>query len=512
MANFKPDASFFKKIVIGANGTQAICRNLSEKGHNMVELERGSTAAKLWKEVKRKRVRLPDLVCKNCGLRVESRAKTKPELSMSHSDTDMERSWDYGMLSNDLIAFPVSVAADEKLWTRGHFKDSASYWHERNWAEWIVEGKINYFTVDSFRQHPPDSRVRKGVTEGSELTLAWKAKFATCTSNVESVEDNKIKLRPENGRLRTLSLSLGIPVHVAEGEQVEKYQVLASSPIPLREEQLRCNRHFPDQFIQNSLQSRERTVRFTGVKLCRIHQLTDHRSLIKEIADDQQEDLYVRLEALAYLSSIRYASLQSLFDEYLNNIDDQIRLESVITIGETGIPEAVQLLGAILHDNQQPFYFRSAASWSLGNIGTDAAQKLLKTAFADINWDIREEALDALTSLGDVTHSVLLPGLKETNSDIAAGCAEAIRKIGIVTPELINELSTQLQGRTPPQWVVWLAGIMTSQEMAETLDNMESLDPKVHYAISLLCSFTHSWIARRWERQAGINHPSRNES
>ncbi len=96
--------------------------------------------------------------------------------------------------------------------------------------------------------------------------------------------------------------------------------------------------------------------------------------------------------------------------------------------------------------------------------------------------------------------------------DIAAGCAEAIRKIGIVTPELINELSTQLQGRTPPQWVVWLAGIMTSQEMAETLDNMESLDPKVHYAISLLCSFTHSWIARRWELQAGINHPVRNES
>jgi len=478
----------------------------------MVELERGSTTVKLWKEIKRKRVRLPDLVCKNCGLRVESRAKTKPELSMSHSDTDLERSWDYGMLANDLIAFPVSVATDEKPWTRGHFKDSASYWHERNWAEWIVEGKINYFTVDSFRQHFPDSRTRKGVTEGSELTLAWKAKFATCSGNVESVEDSKIKLRPENGRLRTLSLPSGISVHVAEGEQIEKYQVLASSPTPLKEEQLGCNHRFSNGFIQNSLQSRERTVRFTGVKLCRIHQLTDHRSIIKEMADDPQEDLYVRLEALAYLSSIRDASLQSLFDKYLNNTDNQIRLETVITIGETAIPEAVQLLGAILHDNQQPFYLRSAASWSLGNIGTDDAQKLLKTAFADINWDIREEALDALTSLGDVTHSVLLPGLKETNSDIAAGCAEAIRKMGIVTPELINELSTQPQGRIPPQWVVWLAGILSSQEMAETLNNMEDVDPKVNYAISLLCSFTHSWIARRWELQTGINHPSRNES
>ena len=54
----------------------------------MLELERGSTETKPWKDVKRKRVRIPDLVYRACGLRVESRAKTKAELSMSHSPTD----------------------------------------------------------------------------------------------------------------------------------------------------------------------------------------------------------------------------------------------------------------------------------------------------------------------------------------------------------------------------------------------------------------------------------------
>jgi hypothetical protein len=88
MANFKPDASFFRKIVIGAHGTQATCEDLAKYGHQMVELERGSTDTKLWKDIKRKRVRIPDLICKNCGQRVESRAKTNPELSMSHSDSD----------------------------------------------------------------------------------------------------------------------------------------------------------------------------------------------------------------------------------------------------------------------------------------------------------------------------------------------------------------------------------------------------------------------------------------
>src|SRR5258708_12221751 len=83
----KPDSSFFRKIAIGAIGSRAICTDLSSHGHNMVELERGSTDTKLWKEVKRKRVRIPDLVCTLCGQRPETRPKPKAELSMSHSPT-----------------------------------------------------------------------------------------------------------------------------------------------------------------------------------------------------------------------------------------------------------------------------------------------------------------------------------------------------------------------------------------------------------------------------------------
>src|SRR5258708_10429184 len=103
----KPDSSFFRKIAIGAIGSRAICTDLSSHGHNMVELERGSTDTKLWKEVKRKRVRIPDLVCTLCGQRAENRAKTKAELSMSHSPTDQERPWDFVIVEADSTGFPV---------------------------------------------------------------------------------------------------------------------------------------------------------------------------------------------------------------------------------------------------------------------------------------------------------------------------------------------------------------------------------------------------------------------
>jgi len=508
MARFKPDSSFFKKIVTGANGTRAICRDLAQHGHDMVELERGSTGAKLWKDVKRKRVRLPDLVCRNCGVRVECRTKTKPELSMSHSETDQERSWDFGMLPEDWIAFPISIVETEDLWTRGRLQDSASYWHERQWAHWSTEGRINYFTVDAFRRCRPDKLSRKGVTEGSELTLAWSAKFATCSGTVDSIENGRIKLRPANGRLRTLSPEAHLTIHVAPGQQIEKYQILASGPTPLTVEQVRCSNALPADFIQRSLKSRERTVRFTGVKLCRIHGAKEYVPLVKEMANDPQEDLYVRLEALAYLASIGDSTVDRLFREHLTSSDDQIRLESVITIGEIGTAEAVQVLGNILHDNKESYFLRSASAWSLGMIGTLEAQIQLKAAFTDVNWDIREEALEALSSLGDSAYSVLMPGLREEDEHIAAGCAETIRQVGFVSPTLLTELSTQLKGQAPPKWVVWLAGHLPSRQASETLESIQDTNPQVYYAVNLLWSFTRSWIARRWELQAGISEPN----
>ena len=92
----KPDSSFFRKVALGAMGSRHVAQDLERLGHRIGELERGAMDTKLWKEIKPKRVRIPDLVCEFCGLRVESRTKTRTELFMSHSPTDRERAWDCG--------------------------------------------------------------------------------------------------------------------------------------------------------------------------------------------------------------------------------------------------------------------------------------------------------------------------------------------------------------------------------------------------------------------------------
>lgn len=92
--NFKTDDSFLKKLAVGAAGTNATIENLASMGFTPIELERGSRGFKIWKKIKIKRVRVPDILCLKTGLRFESRGKTKVEISMSHSLKDPKRAWD----------------------------------------------------------------------------------------------------------------------------------------------------------------------------------------------------------------------------------------------------------------------------------------------------------------------------------------------------------------------------------------------------------------------------------
>lgn len=54
--SFKSDSRFFRLIAVGAVGTRAVTEVLYGYGHEMAELENGSTDVKIWKDVKRRRL------------------------------------------------------------------------------------------------------------------------------------------------------------------------------------------------------------------------------------------------------------------------------------------------------------------------------------------------------------------------------------------------------------------------------------------------------------------------
>ena len=506
---FKPDASFFEKIVRGAVGTREVCADLAHAGHDVVELERGSLDTKLWKDVKRKRVRIPDLVCLRCGQRIESRAKSKADLSMSHSQGDAERAWDFGMVDSDYVAFPICDSGQKFFWSSGKLGEDASYWHERDWSRWRLAGTINYFLVSSFRASPYTKVVTKGVTEGSETVVSWPATFSTRDGTVEAISENRVAIRrTSDGHLYTWTIRNGQTVFVNRGDSVHFNQVIASTVAPMSRSQLACPAHLPSGHIESLLNSRERTQRFTGVKLARLLREPVYQSAIESLTRDTEEDIYIRLEGMSYLASVCGQPVRNLFSSHLNSADQQTQLETVIAIGETATSEAVELLSELLDQPHHPYFLRSAAAWCLGQIGGVRAVDKLVSLFSGVDLQLREEALERIVSLGRSTVPTLLDRIAGADSDTAAGCAEALRQQQPLPNDTIESLVAAVRhpGRLS-NWSVWLLGNLPREQMAPTIAELQDSAPQLHYAISLLWSFMESWIARRWELRPGTDNP-----
>jgi hypothetical protein len=216
-STFKTDESFLEKLAIGAVGTQKVIEDLKNQGHNPVVLERGSTGYKTWKTIKIKRVRVPDILCLNSGIRVESRAKTKLVISMSHSEADENRGWDFSLKDEDFVALVVCEKSGEEP------------------IDWTADENIQYIKISDLRKAWEAKKViqekPKGAEEGFESRLTWPCSAASSDCQIIEIS-NKIKLKRHSDN-RTISLALskkGITLtpYVKKGDDVKQYQIVAS--------------------------------------------------------------------------------------------------------------------------------------------------------------------------------------------------------------------------------------------------------------------------------------------
>src|SRR5206468_3441301 len=106
----------------------------------------------------------------------------------------------------------------------------SSYWHERNRVLWQTRGRINYFLVRAFRATPPTRSSTKGVTEGSETTIAWDATYSPRVGTIEVVNGQRVTIRRKSdGHRYTRTINPRQQIFVSPGESVELNQVIASS-------------------------------------------------------------------------------------------------------------------------------------------------------------------------------------------------------------------------------------------------------------------------------------------
>lgn len=283
--NFKSDESFLEKLAVGAAGVIATMDSLVKLGYLPIELERGSSGYKIWKRIKIKRVRVPDILCLRSGVRFESRGKTKLEISMSHSLKDPNRAWDAGLRSDDLVSFVQFEKANNTP------------------VEWVVASPVHFVRVEDMKEAFSKELIRistpKGVEEGSEIRVIWPCTVANEDSIVTEINEKSIILtyvsKPGQQRCILTRKKFSLVPQCKPGQLIKKNQIIAST-VPILLEPI-CKLEVQESYFRERLTSVSLSERYASAKALRFRGYEDLFKTLYDRMVDPEEDIYVQLEA-----------------------------------------------------------------------------------------------------------------------------------------------------------------------------------------------------------------------
>ena len=475
MASFKTDESFLEKISIGVIGTQQVFSVLQRQGHKPIELERGSMNYKIWKKIKIKRIRVPDILCVDNGIRVESRAKTKLEISMSHSSSDPDRGWDFGMKETDYVAIVIC---------------------EKNGSEpvdWIADNLVQFISIKALREAEKEQKVifvkPKGAEEGFEARINWPACIATSKGEIIEI-DKTIKYRTEEGRIKWVGLTKGgkrLSPLVKIGDKVQPNQILASV--------VNISQTIPDTIVNSNfflanLSSLILSERYAAAKaLSYFNEKKVISSLLNKLTD-KDEHIYVKLEVAASvcrLGADGYTFIREcLKDTYLQNI-----LEAVIVLAEIKTDTANKILCNVLLDESFDPEIRAGAAWGLGEQQNKSALTSLIASFNSIDKNVKIEAARALGKLTSNYSNEILSAFNIATPNEMPGIAWALTKSNSINIYHFLDNLNSLEAR---QWISYIIGMQGEEKYISEIERLKNKDPEVYFAVTLLWKITTSWI------------------
>jgi HEAT repeat protein len=476
---FKTDESFLEKIAIGATGTRRVFQDLDQQGHDPMELERGSMSFKIWKAIKIKRVRVPDILCLLCGHRVESRGKTKLEITMSHSLSAQERGWDSGLDDSDRVALVHCQRVGPGP------------------LDWSASALVQYIRVEPMRETFRAGLVKqerpKGASEGFEVRITWPAALASAVGVVEEVTDRTIRFRKMADQrivsVRRQRSAVTLRPLVKAGDPVQPTQIVASV-VPVTAEWPCPGGSDAPHYVELS-HSASLSDRYTAVKALGRFDRPEATQALLERMGDAKEHIYVRVDAAAGLMRRSHPTgadflATTLHDTYLEN-----RLESAIVLGEVATSKAASLLIATLQDPEQDPEIRAGAAWALGEIGTKDALPALVQSFNALDMIVRIEAARALAKLARRHLDDVLQIFPESSTQERPGIAWALSKAGGFTFAQVLPTAVDEDSR---QWLAYIIGTQDREAILPAIEALASRDPQVYFAVTVLWKIIASWV------------------
>lgn len=476
MASYKSDESFLEKISIGAIGTQKVFSVLRLLGHQPIELERGSMNYKIWKKIKIKRIRVPDILCVDNGIRIESRAKTNLEISMSHSVSDPERGWDFGMKDEDYVALVVCEKFGDKP------------------IDWKADTLVQFVQIMDLREAEKQDQVvfikAKGSQEGFESRIIWPSSFASSEGIVTEI-GKTIKYKTVGGRTNFVRLTKGgknLTPLVKVGEKVIPNQILASV---INVQQTILSSKVSYDFFLSNLSSLILSDRYAAAKALGYFNEKNVISALQAKLFEKDEHIYVKLEAAASLSRFGYNEgydfiKTCLNDNYLQNV-----LESVIVLAEIKTDVASDMLCDILMDDNFDTEIRAGAVWGLGEQQNKSALTAIIKSFNNFDTSIKIEAARALAKLTKNFSNDILESFEIASEIEKPGIAWALTKSTTLN---LDHLISNLTDFNSRHWISYIIGSQDKERYITEIEKLKNKDPEVYFAVTLLWKLITSWI------------------
>jgi len=482
--NFKSDDSFLRKLAVGAAGTNATIDRLKAMGFNPIELERGSSGFKIWKKIKIKRVRVPDVLCLDTGLRFESRGKTKLEISMSHSLNDPKRAWDAGMRDDDLVSIVVFEQNDDSP------------------IDLKQISPVHFVSVKEMRQAFAAEQVSitqpKGVEEGSEIRVVWTCATANQRSIVSTVEASRVSLIPVSGeRKQTIQLSrskgkITLLPQVKVSEAVEANQIVAAV-VPVNTE-LQCPASVSEAYFVGKLASVNLSERYAAAKALRYRGYTTAKPVLEARMADADEDIYVQLEAAAALAAYDDPNGWGFIENKLRSpvmaVPLETQLETVIVASEIPKNRSEQLLIEVLRDSQRDDELRAGAAWALGQFSSATSATALVDTFNSSPLDIKVEAARALLRIAEPQIHHLTELLRNGDPAKRDGLSWVLARTGKFNPsDMVVGADENLR-----KWLSYVVGYGKDKFVQGEVEAICKADPEVYFAASVLWQIVASWV------------------
>lgn len=479
MPAFKSDTSFLEKISMGATGTLKVLSDLTARGHQPIELERFSTNFKIWKNIKIKRIRVPDVLCLACAHRVESRAKASFEISMSHSLADPERGWDAGLHDQDFVAIVVCEKSGDRP------------------IDWRALDPVQYVPIDALRgaytSGAADIQKPKGAGEGFELRIVWPSATASFAGTVTEIAEHRIQYRRATDD-RTISTSLKrkdlrMKPLVRSGEPVKPHQALASivPVVPSFE----CLPRVTEADYVRTLSSPSLSDRYAASKALSHFSSPGARRALAEKLADELEHPFVRFECAAGLArSDEEAGWEfieaRLADEYM-----PYRLEAVIILAEIPGERSSHLLSNVIRNRSQHSEIRAGAAWALGEMNNRDGLSVLIDSFAETDDLLRVEAARALAKLATEFSDDVIEAFSRVSPEQRPGVAWALSQAATFeVPHLLHALVDE----DTRHWISYIVGTQQQVRVIGHIEELRRVDSEVYFAVTVLWKIMTSWV------------------